>query len=155
MIEIPRKKKKRGYLQEFKKSANKKAPSLKLFTTKKQQYETVYASVLPVNFVSVILKRHKDSNGGHQHVILENIGDKHVSVGLTSRVKKGRNSTNYKCETDVLGNGKKSFLRRQGIVDPINNYDSPRSATMTEKDYARAKIYGERAKQKYFNKRKK
>ena len=103
----------------------------------------------------VILKRHPDKKGGHQHLILDDIEDKHVSVGLTSQPKKGRNSTNYKCETDVLGNGKTSFLRRQGTVDSMKNYDSPRSAKMTEKDYAQAKMYGERAKQKYLNKRKK
>ena len=102
-----------------------------------------------------MLKRHRDKNGGHQHVILENIEDKHVSVGLSSKSKKGRNSTNYKCETDILGNGKASFLRRQGTVDSMTNYDSPRSAKMTEKDYAQAKVYGERAKRKYLDKRKK
>ena len=102
-----------------------------------------------------LLKFHHDKNGGHHHVILENVKDKHVSVGLTSKSKKRHNSTNYKCETDVLGNGKMSFLRRQGTVDSMTNYDSPRSAKMTEKDYAQAKMYGERAKQKYLNKRKK
>ena len=54
----------------------------------------------------------------------------------------------------ILGTGVVLRLRRQGIADKTQNYYDPRSAKMTEKDYAQAKVYGERAKQKYFNKRK-
>ena len=40
-------------------------------------------------------------------------------------------------------------MRRQGIVAPKNEYIGKFQGVMTEKDYSQAKIYGERAKQKY------
>lgn len=109
------------------------------------------------SLLQVRLKMHNDLKGGHHHVILEDIDDKHVSVGLSSKNKKGRNSTNYACENDVIGNGKsdRSYLRRQGTVDFKNNYYDESIGHMTEKDLNQAKIYGERAKQKYLEKNKK
>lgn len=103
--------------------------------------------------MSVILKRHRDKNNGHRHVILGDIDDKHVSVGLTSKKKKGRNSTNYDCKSDVIGNGENSYMRRQGTVDYKSNYFSPTTGQMAEKAYEQAKIYGERAKERYLNKK--
>lgn len=121
-------------------------------TTKKNNSE----SSEPVSFVSVLLKRHRDSQGNHNHVILEDIDDKHVSVGTTSSPKKGKNSPNYKCENDIIGNGEQSYLRRQGIVDFKKNYSDPKRGRMTVKDYVQAQIYGQRAKEKYLaNKKKK
>ncbi len=108
-----------------------------------------------ISFVSVLLKRHRDSQGNHNHVILEDIDDKHVSVGTTTSPKKGKNSPNYKCENDIIGNGKQSYLRRQGIVDLKSNYSNPKQGRMTVKDYAQAKIYGQRAKEKYLAEEKK
>ena len=46
-------------------------------------------------------------------------------------------------------------MRRQGTVAPMGEYENPRKGAMSPKDYAQAKIYGERAKQKYFDKQKK
>ncbi len=108
------------------------------------------------DLLTVRLKRHRDVAGNHRHVILEDIDDKHVSVGLTSNLKKGRNSTNYACDNDVIGNGKsdRSYMRRQGTVDFQNNYYDESIGHMTEKDLNQAKIYGERAKQKYLEKKK-
>ena len=106
-------------------------------------------------FVFVLLKRHRDSQGNHHLVILEDIDDKYVSVGTTTRPKKGNNSPNYKCENDIIGNGKSTYLRRQGTVDYRNNYTDPKRGRMTTKDYAQAKIYGERAKEKYLSNKKK
>lgn len=40
--------------------------------------------------VQVTIKNHKDKNGGHPHVIIDNIDNKHVSVGLTTTQKKER-----------------------------------------------------------------
>lgn len=109
----------------------------------------------PRKLVSVLLKRHRDSQGNHHHVILEDIDDRHVSVGTSSKAKKGKNSTNYKCDNDIIGNGEQSYLRRQGIVDFKINYSDPKQGRMTEKDYAQAKIYGQRAKEKYLAQKKK
>ena len=107
------------------------------------------------SFISVLLKRHRDSRGNHKHVILEDIDDSHVSVGTTTKPKKGKNSPNYKCENDIIGNGKQSYLRRQGIVDLKENYSDPSQGRMSEKDYAQAKVYGQRAKEKYLAEKKK
>ena len=137
MIKIPRYNKKLSY---------KKKKSSKKSATK---------TAKDVSFVTVRLKRHGDSRGNHNHVILEDIDDRHVSVGTTSRPKKGKNSPNYKCENDIIGNGKQSYLRRQGIVDLQTNYSNPSQGRMTAKDYAQAKIYGQRAKEKYLAEKKK
>ncbi|MBQ4071968.1 MAG: hypothetical protein IJD51_06135 [Clostridia bacterium] len=105
--------------------------------------------------VPVIIKRHRDKNNGHRHIILENIDDRHVSICITSDPKKGRTSTNYKCQTDILGSGKLSYLRRQGYVEPIADYFGPKKRKMAQTDYLRAKVYGERAKQRYLISKKK
>ena len=73
---------------------NKKPSSKK----KKAPKKSATKSAKSVSFVTVLLKRHRDSQGNHNHVILEDIDDRHVSVGTTSRPKKGKNSPNYKCE---------------------------------------------------------
>ena len=130
---------------------NKKSSSQKKKVTKKSATK----SSKGVSFVSVLLKRHGDSQGNHNHVILEDIDDRHVSVGITSSPKKGKNSPNYKCGNDIIGNGKQSYLRRQGIVDLQTNYSNPSQGRMTAKDYAQAKIYGQRAKQKYLAEKRK
>lgn len=71
------------------------------------------------------------------------------------KAKKGRNSPNYACEVDPLGKGKQSYMRRQGTVAPIRDYENCESkGKMSPKDYAKAKEYGDRAKQKYLNKKK-
>lgn len=107
------------------------------------------------DLVPVLLKRHKDSQGNHHHIILGNIDDCHISVGTSSKAKKGKNSTNYKCENDIVGNGKDTYLRRQGTVDKRINYSNSSQGRMTPKDYAQAKIYGQRAKEKYLTQKKK
>lgn len=101
------------------------------------------------NDIQVQIKRHGDKNGGHNHVIVGNVDDCHVSVGLTTKAKKGKNSPNYKLEKSPLQDGKQSFMRRQGSVYPKKEYYDARSGEMTKKDYEKAKEYGERAKQKY------
>lgn len=113
-------------------------------------------TIVKDNFVSVKIKRHRDKNGGHHHIILENFENNHVSVGLTTKAKKGKNSPNYKCETDPLGTGKTSYLRRKGTVAPIKEYDKhEKKGKLTPKDYAKAQEYGSKAKEKYLRERKK
>lgn len=104
--------------------------------------------------ISVTIKTHKDKKGGHPHVIVDNIDDKHVSVGLSTHAKKGKNGgNNYKLEKSPLNDGKTSYMRRQGTVASVGEYINPRKGTMTTKDYEQAKVYGERAKQKYIAKK--
>ncbi len=107
------------------------------------------------DLVPVLLKRHKDLQGNHHHIILGNIDDCHISVGTSSKAKKGKNSTNYKCENDIVGNGMHTYLRRQGTVDRKSNYSNPSQGRMTQKDYAQAQVYGQRAKEKYLTQKKK
>lgn len=101
--------------------------------------------------IAVKIKNHTDKKGGHPHIILGDVDENHVSVGLTTKPKKGKNSTNYKMEVSPLGDGRQSYMRRQGTVAPKGEYKQPRSGSITEKDFAKAKEYGEKAKQKYLN----
>ena len=109
------------------------------------------------NDVDVLIKTHRDKMGGHPHVIIETIENKHVSVGLSTHKKPGcsSTSTNYFLEKNPLQDGKTSYMRRQGTVDYKRNYENPRRGIMTPNDYERAKTYGERVKLKHFNKQKK
>ena len=124
-------------------------------TQKAQQPKPKKKYEKPLILRPVTIKDHNDSNGGHPHVILEDIENKHVSVGLTTDNKKGSNSTNRKCKVDPLGTGKQSYMRRQGTVAPQKEYNkkSERAGKMEITDYAQAEIYGERAKEKYLEKK--
>ncbi len=104
--------------------------------------------------VEITIKTHADKKGGHPHAILDNIEDKHVSVGFTTKKKKGKNATNYELEVNPLGKEKKAYMRRQGTVAPINEYSTKtRRGQMTEKDFERAQQYGNKAKQKHLEKK--
>ena len=83
---------------------------------------------------------------------MDDVDDKHVSVGLSTKPKKGKNSPNYKLEVSPLGDGKTSYARRQGTVDKKQNYKRKREGKMTKVDHDREKKYGKRAKEKYLEK---
>ena len=104
--------------------------------------------------VPVTIKKHNDRNGGHPHIIMDDIENKHVSVGLSTKPKKGKNHPNYPLDKSPLDDGKHSYMRRQGIVAPKTEYEGPRKGSITSKDYEQAKVYAERAKQKYLNEKK-
>lgn len=104
--------------------------------------------------VPVTVKTHNDSKGGHPHIIVGNIDDKHVSVGITHDKYKGKNHPNYALSRNPLGGKEQSYMRRQGTVAPKKEYSGSRAGKMAEKDYEQAKTYGERAKQKYLNEKK-
>lgn len=106
-------------------------------------------------YVPVTIKKHSDKNGGHPHIIVEDIEDKHVSVGLSTQRRKGKKGgMNYAMEKSPLDDGKNSYMRRQGTVAPKKEYSEKRTGSMTPKDYEQAKIYAERAKQKYLAEKK-
>lgn len=152
MVNIKRKNKKPGFIRAKGKTAQRKQKAaIKSYYAEKETESTLS------NLVSVLLKKHGDKNGGHHHVILEDIEDKHVSVGLTTQKTKGKKSKskNYNCKCDVIGNGENSYMRRQGTVDFQKNYYEPTTGKMTEEAYAQAKVYGERAKQKFLEKKEK
>lgn len=127
-----------------KKPIPQKTPSLELRTSLKNKE------------IKVRIKTHTDKNDGHPHIILDDIDDRHVSVGLSTQPKKGKGKkagNNYPLQKSPLNDGKHSFMRRQGTVAPKNKYINPKIGTMTPDDYNRAVIYGERAKQKYIEKK--
>ena len=103
--------------------------------------------------VSIIIKKHKDKNGGHNHIIVDNIDNCHVSVGITTKKKKGKNAPNYGPFPSPLNDGKESYMRRQGQVAPKREYFNERKGLIGKEHYQQAKIYGERAKEKYINKK--
>ena len=128
--------------------ATKKPPEK---ADKESENRQVNSIEIKIELIPVDIKTHKDKNGGHYHVIVDNIDEKHVSVGLSTKKKKGKNHPNYPLEKSPLDDGKNSYMRRQGNVESVDSYYSPRKGTMTPKDYNQAKVYGERAKQKYLN----
>ena len=107
--------------------------------------------------VPVRIKRHRDKNGGHNHIIVEDIDNKHVSVGLTTRKTKGKNSNrrNYQCEVNPLGGEETSYLRTQGTVARKQEYDKQeKKGAMAPKDYEKAQEYAGKAKRKYLEQKK-
>lgn len=105
-------------------------------------------------YIKITIKTHHDKKGGHPHIIFDNVDDKHVSVGLSTKPTKGKGSKNYRLEKSPFNDGKQSYMRRQGTVAPKTEYSGKRHGSLTPKDYEHAKLYGERAKQKYLNKKK-
>lgn len=99
--------------------------------------------------VPVRIKDHRDNKGGHPHIILGDIGDNHVSVGLSTKPRKGKNHPNYPLKRSPLGDGKTSYMRKQGIVDKKSSYTKPRMGNMAKDDYGVARKYGERAVEKF------
>ncbi len=124
--------------------------------SKKQSGVTIIRNV-PVddNGVPVQIKTHKDSKGGHPHIIVDSIDDCHVSVGVTHDNKKGKNATNYAMDKNILGGKKRSYMHRQGTVDKKQMYYGDRVGVVSQCDYNKAKGYGEKAKQKYIDKKNK
>lgn len=83
------------------------------------------------------------------------VQDKNVSVGLTSKSKKGKNHPNIKLEHNPLKNKKTSHMRRQGTVDKKSNYSSTsQTGKLTQADNEKAQKIGNKAKQKYLDNQK-
>ncbi len=121
-----------------------------------QSYKSNYKSKKPIQDIVLInIKNHKDQNGGHPHAIMDNIDSNHVSVGFSTKKKKGkRGGTNYTLQKSIFDDEQMSYMRRQAIVAPISEYGKLRQGSMTPKDYERAKQYAEKAKQKYLRNKK-
>ena len=143
-----------------KKTSNKK-PAAKRTTGKKATPKKAQKKNESKKFLGLIpvrIKKHRDREGGHHHIIFEDLGNKHVSVGLTTKPTKGKNSThtNYKCEVNPLGGKETSYLRRQGTVDRKGAYSKEEEkGQMHPKDYQAAKGYADKAKENHLKKAKK
>ncbi len=105
-----------------------------------------------VSTVNVRIKNYRDRNGGHPHVIVDDIDNNHVSVGFTHSPKKGKGHPNYALAINPLGGPGKAYMRRQGTIAPHSAYYESRNGIMTKPDYTKAQEYAERAKQKYIEK---
>ena len=112
-------------------------------------------AAMPKNHISVIIKTHNDRNGGHPHIIVDDIDDKHVSVGITHDKKKGKNSPNYLMESNPLGGSDRSYMHRQGTVDSKKFYYGNRTGKVTKNDYEKLRKYADKAKSKYIAKKNK
>jgi hypothetical protein len=106
--------------------------------------------------VFVPIRKKHDKNKGHPHIILEKIGDKRVSVGITHSRKKGKNHLNYRLDHNPLGGNETTYMRRNAEIKHERNYfGETKLGSMTQTDYSKAKSYGDKAKIKYYDKRKK
>lgn len=101
------------------------------------------------NKIPVTVKRHIDRKGGHPHVIMGDIDEKHISVGLSTKAKKGKNSPNYKMKGNVFGEETQTYMRRQATIAPKNEYKGERLGAMEEEDYKKASQYADTARKKY------
>ena len=101
------------------------------------------------NKIPVTVKRHIDRKGGHPHVIMGDIDKKHISVGLSTKAKKGKNSPNYKMKGNVFGEETQTYMRRQAIIAPKDEYKGERLGAMEEEDYKKAIQYADTARRKY------
>lgn len=107
--------------------------------------------------IKVKIKNLGTKKGDHPHIILDDIEDNHVSVGLSTKKKKGKSKragTNKKLDHDPLGEGKYSHIRRQATIEKRVRYHKERTGTMTEEDHKVAKGYGEKAKAKWLKRKK-
>ena len=129
---------------------NKKAtakPAAKPVKSKSPAVATTQSELVTVN-----LKFHPDSNGGHHHIIVENLGDKHVSVGVTRDNKYDKKHNNVPLDHSPLSNGQKSYALRKGTVDEKKNYNSPKQGEITTEDAAKVKKIADKAKAKELKK---
>lgn len=124
-------------------------------SSKEQKNAPIITTKETKNYIIVNIKFRPDKNGGHNHVIVDDYEENHVSVGLTTKSKKGKNHPNIPLKTSPFSDGKKSYIRRQGTVAPKKSYTSPRKGKMTPEDYNKAKAIGAKAKQKHIEKKRK
>lgn len=103
--------------------------------------------------VTVTIKTLPDSKGGHPHIIVDNLQNNHVSVGVTHSPKKGKNNPNIPLEVNPTGGKEQAYIRRQGTVAPKQKYTGERKGVMTEKDKAKADKIGAKAKTKHNTKK--
>lgn len=156
--------KKRKKKRSTKKANQRRRTANKATTTPASVHKSTTTQNKPNNggiiskLISVFIKDHKDNNGGHPHVIVDNIDNKHVSVGLTTQRYKGKSpraGKNYSLKNNPLDEkADPTYMRRQAIVDDKEKYYKPRTGKMDKEDYEKAKEYGEKAKQKYLDEKK-
>lgn len=103
-------------------------------------------------FVPVEIRTHNDARGGHPHIIVDAVDNKHVSVGLTHDKYKGKGHKNIALQVNPLGKQETSYMHRQGTVDSKRNYSKrPQKGVLTKPDSVKASLIGAKAKQKYLS----
>lgn len=96
--------------------------------------------------VKVEIREHKDSKGGHPHIITHESKGRYASVGLTRQPKRGNTKKagrNKKLDTPV-GEAKESYMRRGGIVASKTEYGKPSKVKMTQGNHKLANYYGQK-----------
>lgn len=138
------------------KPTTKKATNNKTVTTATKQTtankSSISKSTTTNGLITVDLKFHPDSNGGHHHIIVEDLGDNHVSVGLTTSPKYDSKHKNIKLEHSPISNHKQSYASRKGTVDKKKNYNSPKQGQITQTDKTKVKQIADKAKAKVIKK---
>lgn len=127
----------------------------KTSNTKKPATQHQAAPICAEEVVTIIIKTHNDAKGGHPHIIIDDVDDKHVSVGLTSDAYKGKGHKNICLKINPLGGSDPSYMKRQGTVSEVARYGSPRNGSLAKSDHEKAKQIGDKAKQKYLKNKKK
>lgn len=142
---------KNGKPQQVKDSHGKPAHKIaKLIVDEKAFHQAKNAER---QLVDVEIRKHNDSKGGHPHIMVDTVGDKNVSVGITHDKYKGKKHANIPLEVNPLSENRQAYMRKQGTVDRKENYSTAaQTGKMTVTDNAKAKQIGERAKQKELNK---
>ena len=105
--------------------------------------------------ISVKIKNHNDSKGGHPHIILDDIGNKHVSIGITHTKKNKKKPNNHELKINPLGETRKSYMQRSATVKPKREYFRTRNGLMNPEDFNKAKLIGDKKKKNYLENKKK
>lgn len=123
--------------------------------SQKNSAKTAVSTSPTEEVVTIIIKTHNDTKGGHPHIIIDDVDNKHVSVGLTSDAYKGKGHKNICLKINPLGGSDPSYMKRQGTVAEVARYGSPRNGSLAKSDHEKAKQIGDKAKQKYLKNKKK
>lgn len=96
--------------------------------------------------IPVELKIHRDSKGGHLHLIVYSFDNMHASVGTTTTQTR---KTNDLSKNPSNKKSKQVYIQKKAIVDKKNHYYGQNYGVMNKADYVRAKQLGKKAKNNY------
>ncbi len=99
-------------------------------------------------YVSVKIQYKIDRNAGHPHIIIYFDGDMRISVGMTHSPV-GKPDDYYQLTINPLRGTKPTYIHARAEVGHKNDfYGKMRTGVMTSKDYAVAKHYADKKRQK-------
>ena len=98
----------------------------------------------------------RDKNDRHPHLIMDEVDDKYISMGLSTEPRKGKNKKagkNKPLQINPLGGNDKSYMRRKATIENKKRYEKIQQGKIHTADYDVAKYYSDIAKDAY-NKKK-